>query len=69
MTTTRNRLDRGYSRVSAPCLRPGVGPATAATRDTVEDVCSRIIARAVHEYRADDDVTRIHASAGERGSQ
>jgi hypothetical protein len=35
----------------------------------MEDVCSRIIAPAVHEYMADDDVTRIHASARERGSQ
>jgi hypothetical protein len=35
----------------------------------MEDVCSRIIAPAVHEYMADDDIRRIHASARERGSQ
>jgi dTDP-4-amino-4,6-dideoxygalactose transaminase len=35
----------------------------------LEDVCSRIIALAVHDDMADDDVARILASARERDSQ
>jgi hypothetical protein len=36
----------------------------------MEHVCSRIVAPAVHDYMAGDDVTRIHAGAGrERGLQ
>jgi hypothetical protein len=69
MATAQNRLGRGYSRVSVRCLRLGLGPATTATRNTIEDVCSRIMAPAVHEYVADDDVTRIRVTARERGSQ
>ena len=56
-------------RRSGPLVKSALGPAITATRNTIEDVCSRIVAPAVHEYMADDDVTRIHASAGERGSQ
>jgi hypothetical protein len=35
----------------------------------MDDVCSRIVAPAVHDDMAADDVARILATAGERGSQ
>ena len=35
----------------------------------MEDVCSPIVAPAVHDDMAADDVARILATAGERGSQ
>ncbi len=35
----------------------------------MEDVCSRIVAPAVHDDMADDDVARILATARERGSR
>ncbi len=35
----------------------------------MEDICSRIVASAVHDDMADDDVARILATARERGSQ
>ena len=69
MKTARNRLGRKYLRISVRCLRPGLGPATTATCNALEDVCSRIIALAVHDDMADDDVARILASARERDSQ
>jgi hypothetical protein len=49
MAIARNRFGRGYSRVSVRCVRPGLGPATDATRNTTGDVGWRIIAPAVHE--------------------
>ncbi len=69
MTTAPNRLGRGYSRISVRCLRSGLGPATTATRNTMEDDFSRIVAPAVHDDMAADNVARILATAGERGSQ
>jgi hypothetical protein len=35
----------------------------------MEDVCSRMVAPAVHDDMADDDVARILTTARERGSR
>lgn len=44
-------------------------PVGSADSFVMQNVCSRIVASAVHDDMADDDVARILAAAGERGSQ